>query len=221
MSIEEAPQEQAAKRSKVDKSVAIAARLGWRGVAKGSERFVMQEKDGLSQWGSISMPRSQAGVIDAWRRLAPEGLLDKLVKGFSESEGAIGSRKRVNGAARRIKRLILDNKRALQALAVYVCVCSKQEKPSEVRESGKLGRREAAKALDFFRSKRADVDKKKTSARETIETLTSHIPFTMDYAKESSEVFRSATRVRRRRDKRPLALASVRSASLHVEWIEP
>ena len=59
MSIEEASQEQAAKKAKVDKCVAIASRLGWTDVEKGRECFVMKEKDGMKQWGSIFMPRNK------------------------------------------------------------------------------------------------------------------------------------------------------------------
>ena len=47
MSIEEASQELAAKKAKVDKRVAIASRLGWRDVEKGRECFVTKEKDGM------------------------------------------------------------------------------------------------------------------------------------------------------------------------------
>ncbi len=153
MSIEEASQEQAAKKAKVDKCVAIASRLGWTDVEKGRECFVMKEKDGMKQWGSIFMPRSKHDLTDIWKKFVPKETLDKLIKEFNEAKNVIGSRKCKNGAARHDKHLILDKRKALQAFAVYIYICAKQAKPSEARKNGRFRRIQSMQALQFFRSK--------------------------------------------------------------------
>ena len=84
MSIEEASREQAA-REKVDKSVATATRLGWRDAAKASERFVVEEKRGLHQWGSVFMPRKKNAALDIWRKLAPRDALGRLIEELNEA----------------------------------------------------------------------------------------------------------------------------------------
>ena len=93
VSIEEASQEQAAKKAKMDKHVAIASRLGWRDVVKGRECFTMTEKDGLKQWGSIFMPRNKTDAADIWKKFVPKEMLDRLIKEFNEGNNVIGSRK--------------------------------------------------------------------------------------------------------------------------------
>ena len=191
VSIEEASQEQAAKKAKMDKYVAIASRLGWRDVVKGRECFTMTGKDGLKQWGSIFMPRNKTDAVDIWKRFVPKEMLDRLIKEFNEGNNVIGSRKGKKGVARYDKHLILDERKALQAFAVYIYICAKQEKPSEVRKNGKLRRRKVTEALELFRSKHTDVDKKMISGRETIEILISRMLFSMDYTKDLSEDFRS------------------------------
>ena len=191
MSIEEASQEQAAKKAKVDKCVAIASRLGWTDVEKGRECFVMKEKDGMKQWGSIFMPRSKHDLTDIWKKFVPKETLDKLIKEFNEAKNVIGSRKCKNGAARYDKHLILDKRKALQAFAVYIYICAKQAKPSEARKNGRFRRIQSMQALQFFRSKRPDVDKEKISGIQTTEVLLSRMLFTMDYTEELSKNFRS------------------------------
>lgn len=191
MSIEKASQEQAAKKAKVDKYVEIASRLGWRDVEKGRECFVMKEKDGLKQWGSIFMPRNKRDVTDIWKKFVPKETLDRLIKEFNESKNVIGSRKSKNGAAIYDKHLILDERKALQAFTVYIYICAKQAKPSEVRKNGRFRRIQSMQALEFFRSKRTDADKEKISGIQTIEVLLSRMLFTMDYTEDLSKNFRS------------------------------
>ena len=68
------------------------------------------------------MPRNKRDVADIWKKLAPKETLDRLIKEFNESKNVIGSRKCKNGGARYSKHLILDERKALQAFAVYIYI---------------------------------------------------------------------------------------------------
>ena len=104
--------------------------------------------------------------------------MTRLKTTFMDGNNVVGTRKSRNGDAKFDKHLQIDDRRLLQAFAVYIYIVGKGSKASEVRNNGRLKHDKIAQAVSHLKSKHPHVDPKKLTGYQSIEILIARVLLT-------------------------------------------
>ena len=189
--IQERAGEQATKKQRTEAKVAAATRLGWVDVDEKKEAFLMPMRAVEDQWGSIMMPNRRYGLLDIWKMFINSAIMTKLKDAFMDGNNCVGTRKSKVGSMTYDKHLRIDDRKLLQAFAVYIYMVGEGAKAREVRKNGRFMRDKISQTVDHLKSKHPDVDKKLFTGYQSIETLITRVLLTLDYSDQISQNFRS------------------------------
>ena len=189
--IQERVDEQTAKKRKTEERAGRAAGLGWADVDAKKEVFLMPMKGVEHQWGSIRLDSRRHGLLDIWRKLIDDAVMTRLKNEFKSGNDFVGSRKSKVSSVVYAKRLNIDDRKLLQAFAVYVYIVGEGRRSSEVRGNGNFKHDQIVHAVNHLKSKHPNVDKKLFSGYQSIATLITRVLLTMDYSDQISKNFRS------------------------------
>ena len=143
------------------------------------------------QRGTIFMPTQQRSLLDIWKKFITADILTKLKNAFNDGNNIVGTRKSKKDATKTEKHLLLDNRKALQSFAVYIYICAKGDRSSEVTKNQRFKRKQINGAIEDLKERHAHLDQKSFVGRDSIETILSRVLFSLDDISEISKNFRS------------------------------
>jgi hypothetical protein len=106
----------------------MATSLGLVDVDEKKEAFLMPMRAGEHQWGSIIMPTRRYDLLDIRKKFIGDAIMTRLKNTFMDGNNFVGTRKSKGGSTTYDKHLRIDDRKLLQAFAVYVYMVGEGKK---------------------------------------------------------------------------------------------
>jgi hypothetical protein len=191
VTIQERVNEQATKKRRTEARAVTATGLGWVDVDEKKEAFLMPMRAVEHQWGSIIMPNRRHRLLDIWKQFIDDAIMTRLKTTFMDGNNFVGTRKSKGGSTTYDKHLLIDDRKLLQAFAVYIYMVGEGKRAREVRKNGRFKHDQIVETVNHLKSKHPNGDKKLFTGYQSIEVLITRVLLTLDYSDQISKNFRS------------------------------
>ena len=171
----------AAKRNRQKEDERIAFCLKWRDIDRNVKCFPYDEVAPVDAWATFNIPKRDASLSNIFKSFITNDIIANLSRKFSDTNPLLG----VRNYSTSQKRIVIDNKKVWQSFAIYIYICAKGNRASEVRTNGKFMRTAINDARKYF-MEQVGIE---TIGRETIEKLLTMVLLTKEYTPRISENF--------------------------------
>ena len=99
------------------------------------------------------MPNRRHRLLDIWKQFIDDAIMTRLKTTFMDGNNFVGTRKSKGGSTTYDKHLLIDDRKLLQAFAVYIYMVGEGKRAREVRKNGRFKHDQIVETVNHLKSK--------------------------------------------------------------------